>query len=57
MPIPADPKAPKDDIVECPACHAKVKKEELTRVGGRMLCPGCAASWFDADDDQEKEKD
>ena len=55
--LPDDPNAPKPKLVECPACHAMIKKEQLSRIAGRMLCPGCAAAWFEGDEDEEKEKD
>ena len=55
--LPDDPNAPKPKLVECPACHAKVKKEQLTKVGGRLLCPGCAAAWFEDEDEKEKEEE
>jgi formylmethanofuran dehydrogenase subunit E len=53
--LPDDPNAPKPKLVECPACHAKVTKDQLKRIGGRLLCPGCAAAWFQDEDEQEKE--
>lgn len=52
---PDDPNAPKPQLVECPACHAKIKKEQLSRFGGRWLCPGCAASWFEDEDEQDED--
>ncbi|HMD36799.1 MAG TPA: hypothetical protein VKH42_17620 [Vicinamibacterales bacterium] len=54
--LPHDPKEPKPKLVECPACHAKVTKDQLKRIGGRLLCPGCAAAWFQDEDEQEEDE-
>ena len=53
MPLPDDPDAPKPPLVECPSCHAKLRGDQLTRVGGRLLCPGCAEAWFDEEEQDE----
>ena len=56
MPLQDDSDSKKSKLVECPACHAKVAQDQLKRVGGRVLCPGCAAAWFE-DEDESEEKE
>jgi hypothetical protein len=32
-------------------CHRSVPSPETLRIGGRTLCFGCAAGWFEDDDE------
>jgi hypothetical protein len=43
--------------VECSMCHQQVRLSESVFMGGRRLCFGCAASWFDEDGDEDKDED
>jgi formylmethanofuran dehydrogenase subunit E len=42
-----------DKTVECPMCHQQVPANQTGRMGGRMLCFGCIAAWFEDDEENE----
>ena len=37
----------------CQLCHRRVPEREIVFMGGRQLCFGCAAAWFDEDEEDE----
>jgi hypothetical protein len=54
MSFPDDPDRPDPSLAEtiaCPMCHRDVPANQTARIGGRVVCWGCAANWFADDED------
>ncbi|OFV89955.1 MAG: hypothetical protein A3H95_09725 [Acidobacteria bacterium RIFCSPLOWO2_02_FULL_64_15] len=45
---------PDEPQVECSMCHQQVPLSQSVAMSGRRLCFGCAAAWFD-EDEQERD--
>jgi formylmethanofuran dehydrogenase subunit E len=43
---------PRPELVECGMCRRSVPSSETLRIGGRTLCFGCAAGWFEDEEDE-----
>ena len=40
------------ETIECGMCKRHVSVEQTRTLGGRVLCFGCLASWYDEDEDE-----
>jgi len=42
---------PDSESFQCPMCHHDTPVDKAQFVAGRRLCPGCASTWYDEDED------
>ena len=46
-----EPEAKPEPTIVCEMCRRSVSERHTTYMTGRRLCLGCAAAWFDEDED------
>jgi len=46
-----EPEKPPEPTIVCEMCRRAVIERHTTFMTGRRLCFGCAAAWFDEDED------
>ena len=43
-----------EPTIECSMCHQRVPLSQSVAMSGRRLCFGCAAAWFDEDEEESE---